>query len=89
MGHELQNVKFVILSDGSGFPHVFWKCIRAISAGATIWGDYGDNYWSEYHPDAPTHGLLSVMMRRLLGTLRGCSAQFPIAVDSNRAPGHL
>ena len=80
MGKELRNVKFVVLSDGSGFPHVFWKCIRPIRAGATIWGDYGDDYWMGHDAGVPARGLVSVMMRRLLGTLRGCSARFPVCV---------
>ena len=80
-GHQLQNVQFVRIDDGSGFPHIFWKCFRAIPAGGTIWGDYGEDYCWESEEKAASVSILSAMMRRMLHTLRGCSAAYPLAVE--------
>ena len=76
-----KNVKFVVLKDGSGFPHVFWKCISPIPAGGTLWGDYGDDYWGEFEQAEVSEPMHSAMMRRLLFMLRGCSAACPLKVE--------
>ena len=83
----MQNVRFVLIKDRSGFPHIFWKCIREVPAGDTIWGDYGDAYWesedsaSAADLEVSDGPIVSAMMRRLLQTLRGCAAAFPLAVE--------
>ena len=73
-----QNVKFVYIKDGSGFPHIFWMCIRDIEADETLWGDYGDEYWQHKQDEDP---IFSAMLRRMLHTLRGRSEAFPIPVE--------
>ena len=73
-----QNVAFVYIKDGSGFPHIFWMCICDIEAGETLWGDYGDGYWKNKQDEDP---IFSAMLRRMLHTLRGCSGAFPIPVE--------
>ena len=75
---QRQNVKFVCLKDGSGFPHIFWKCIRAVPKGGALWGDYGDDFWEHKQDDDP---IFAAMLRRMLYTVRGCSAAFPIPLD--------
>ena len=69
----------MIIPDASGFPHVFWKCIRPVAAGATLWGDYGPEY--NWQAETPCTPMLCAMMRRMLVALRGCSAAFPLHLD--------
>ena len=73
-----QNIAFTVVEDGAGFPHVFWECIRAIPEGATLWGDYGDGYWRNKGDDDL---IFSAALRRLLHTVRGGSAAFPIPLE--------
>ena len=72
---QRQNVEFVCLKDGSGFPHIFWRCIRAIPKGGTLWGDYGHDFWEDKQDDDP---IFTAMLRRMLYMVRGCSAAFPV-----------
>ena len=77
-----QNVEFEILNDNSGFPHVFWRCIRPIPAGGTLWGDYGNEYWNseETNDEDEEDPIYSALLRRMLHMLRGRSATFPLVL---------
>ena len=77
-----QNVEFEILNDNSGFPHVFWRCIRPIPAGGTLWGDYGNAYWNseKTNDDDEEDPIYSALLRRMLHMLRGRSATFPLVL---------
>ena len=77
-----QNVKFCILHDRSGFPHVFWRVVRFIPAGGTLWGDYGDAYWNsdETNEEDTEDPIYSALLRRMLYMLRGRSAAFPLVL---------
>ena len=75
---QRQNVEFACLKDGSGFPHIFWRCIRAIPKGGTLWGDYGHDFWKDKQDDDP---IFTAMLRRMLYTVRSYSAAFPVPLE--------
>ena len=84
---SVQNVKFVVLRDSSGFPHAFWEVLPCgVPLNGELLGDYGNSFWESWGEESQDDACvaapaLSPLLLGILCGLRGWSARLPIAVD--------